>query len=73
MELVQANKQPFMAATGSMEARYCDQEFGLIKLTSRMKDGVPRKAYMDSKGSMEIQKGGGQTPKGDYNCALHAY
>ena len=45
-----------MVATSSMETRYCDQEFDPIKFTSRSKDGIPRKAYMDSKGSMEIQK-----------------
>ena len=54
MEVVLANKQPFVAATSSMEARYYYQEFGPIKFTSRRKDGVPRKAYMDSKRSMEI-------------------
>ena len=56
VEGVQADKKPFMAATSSMEANYYDQEFGSIKFTSRRKDGVPRKAYMKSKGSMEIQK-----------------
>ena len=45
-----------MVAIGSVEARYYDQELGPIKFTSRRKDGVLRKAYMDSKGSMEIQK-----------------
>ena len=56
MELVWADKHPFMAAIGSMEARYYNQKFGLIKFISRRKDGVPRKAYMDSKGFVEIQK-----------------
>ena len=45
-----------MAAIGTMEARYYDQESGSIKFTSRRKDGVPRKAYMGLKGSVEIQK-----------------
>ena len=45
-----------MEATDTVKAMYYDQEFDLIKFTSRRKDGVPRKAYMDSKGSMEIQK-----------------
>ena len=45
-----------MVVTGSMEARYYDQEFSLIKFTSRRKDKVLRKAYIDSNGSMEIQK-----------------
>ena len=56
MEVVRADKKPFMAATSSVEAWYYDQELGHIKFTSRRKDGVPGKAYMDSKGSMEIQK-----------------
>ena len=56
MELVWADKQPFIVATGSMEAKYYNQEFSLIKFTSKRKNGVPRKAYMDSKALMEIQK-----------------
>ena len=56
MEVVQAKKKPFMVATGYVEARYYDQEFSPIKFTSRRKDGFKRKVYMDSKGSMEIQK-----------------
>ena len=54
MEVVQVDKQPFLAATGSVEARYYDQEFGPIKFTSRRKYGIPRKVYMDSKGFVEI-------------------
>ena len=57
VEVVRADKQPFMATTNSIEAKYYDQEFGPIKFASRRKDGVPRKAYMDSKGFVEIQKG----------------
>ena len=56
MELVRADKKPFMVATGFVEAKYYDREFGPIKFTSRRKDGVLRKAYMDSKGYVEIQK-----------------
>ena len=56
MELVRADMHHFMEATGSMEVRYYDQEFSPIKFTSRRKDGVLRKAYMDSKGYVEIQK-----------------
>ena len=40
--------------TGFMKAKYYDQEFGLIKFISRRKDGIIRKAYIDSKGSLEI-------------------
>ena len=53
--MVRVDKQPFMAATGYVEARYYDQEFDPIKFTSRRKDGVLRK-HMDSKGFVEIQK-----------------
>ena len=56
MEVVGVDKQPFMVATGTVEARYYDQEFSLIKFTSSRKDRVLRKAYMDSKGFVEIQK-----------------
>ena len=56
MELVRADKQPLIAAIGSMEARYKYQKFGPINFTGRRKDGVPGKPYMDSKGFMEIQK-----------------
>ena len=56
MKVVHADKQPFMAATGSVEAMYYDQESSAIKLTSRRKDVIPRKAYMDSKGSVEMRK-----------------
>ena len=55
MEAMQADKQPFLAAIDSMEARYYDQEFGPIKFTRKRKYGIPRKAYMDSKGSVEIR------------------
>ena len=56
VELVRVDKQPFMAATSSMEARYYYQDFGPIKFMIRRKDGVLRKAYMDSKGYVEMQK-----------------
>ena len=54
VEMVWADKQPFMAA-GIVESRYYDQEFDPIKFTSRRKDVVERKAYMDSKGYVETQ------------------
>ena len=56
MEVVRVDKQHFMAATGSVEARYYDKKFGPIMFTSRRKDGIPRKSYMDSKGFVEIRK-----------------
>ena len=55
VEVVRVNKQPFMAATSSVDARYYDQEFGPIKFTSRRKYGILRNTYMDSKGSVEIR------------------
>ena len=54
MEVVQADRQSFKAATNFVETRYYDQEFDSIKFTSIRKDGVPRKVYMDSKGYVEI-------------------
>ena len=56
VEVVWADKQSFKATTDSVETKYYDQELGSIKFTSIRKDGVPRKVYMDSKGSVEIQK-----------------
>ena len=55
MELVWVDKKLFMVATGSVEAKYYDQEFGHIKFISRRKDGIPRKTYTDSKGFVEIR------------------
>ena len=47
---MQADKKSFMVAIGY------DQEFSPIKFISKRKDEIPRKAYMDSKGSVEIPK-----------------
>ena len=54
VEVVRVDKQTFMAAICFVEAKYYDQEFGLIKFTSKKKDGILRKAYKDSKGYVEI-------------------
>ena len=56
VEFVRVDKQSFMASTSFLEARYYDQKCSSIKFTSRRKDGVPRKAYMDLKSFVEIQK-----------------
>ena len=56
VEVVREDKQPFIATTGSMEARYYDEEFGSIKFTRRRKYRVLRKAYMDLKGFVKIQR-----------------
>ena len=42
MEVVRTDKQSFMVATGSVEAKYYDQEFDPIKFTSRRKDGISK-------------------------------
>ena len=70
MEVVRVDKQPFMVATSFVEAMYYDQEFGPFKLTSRRKDGIPRKNIHGLKGLCGNLKGGGQTPKGDFNHAV---
>ena len=56
VEVVRADKQPFMTVTSFVKARYYRKEFSSIKFTRRRKDGVPRKTYMDLKGFVEIQK-----------------
>ena len=66
VELVRADRQPIMEATDFVEARYYYQEFGPIKFTNRRKDGVLRKAYMDSKCFVEIKK------EANYNHLLQA-
>ena len=39
VEMVRADKQPFMAVIGFVESMYYDKEFGPIMSTSRRKDG----------------------------------
>ena len=56
MEVVRVDKQSFIAAISSMEAMYYDQEFDPIKFTSRRKDEILRKEYINSKGYVEIRK-----------------
>ena len=63
VEVVQVDKQPFMAATCFVEAMYYDQEFSPIMFTSRRKDRISRKEYMDSKGTVEILKEAGKLLK----------
>ena len=49
VEVIWANKQPFIADSDSMEASYYDQEFGLIKFTGKKNNGTPREMYMESR------------------------
>ena len=55
VELVWANKQPFIAPSDSVEASYYDQEFGLIKFKFKKKNGAPREIYMESRDTYGIQ------------------
>ena len=55
VELVRANKQPFIATSNSVEANYYDQEFGSIKFRGKKKNGTPREIYMESRDTGDIQ------------------
>ena len=48
IEVVWADKQPFIATSYSIEASYYDQDFGLIKFKGKNKDGAPRKLQIES-------------------------
>ena len=55
VEVVWANKQPFIATSNFVEASYYDQEFGPIKFKGKKKNGTPREIYMESKDTSNIQ------------------
>ena len=55
VEVVWADKQPFIATSNFVEASYYDQEFGSIKFKGKKKDGALREIYMDSQDTSEIQ------------------
>ena len=55
IEVVWADKQPFIATSDFVEASYYDQEFGLIKFKGKKKDEAPRKIYMELRNVGEIQ------------------
>ena len=55
VEVVWANKQPFIVTSSSVEVSYYDQEFGPIKFKGKKKNGTPRKIYMESKDTSDIQ------------------
>ena len=55
VEVVWANKQPFIATSDSVEASYYDQEFGPIKFKGRKKGGAPKEIYMESRDTIEIK------------------
>ena len=47
MQVVWADKQPFIATSDSIEASYYDQELSLIKFKGKNKDEAPRKINME--------------------------
>ena len=49
------DKQPFIATSDSIEASYYDQEFGSIIFKVKKNDRAPRKIYMESRDTDEIQ------------------
>ena len=55
VEVVWADKQPFIANSDFVEASYYDQVFGQIKFKGRKKDGASREIYMESRDTVEIK------------------
>ena len=55
VEVVWADKQPFIVSSDSMEASYYDQEFGLIKFKGKNKNEIPREIYMELRDIGDIQ------------------
>ena len=55
VEMVWANKQPFIATSNSVEANYYDQEFGPIKFKGKKNNETPREIYMESRDTGDIQ------------------
>ena len=55
VEVVWADKQPFIATLDSMEASYYDQEFGPIKFKGKKKNKTQREIYMESRDTGDIQ------------------
>ena len=55
VKVVWVGKQPFIATSNFVEASYHDQEFGLIKFKGKKKDEAPRKIYIESSDTSEIQ------------------
>ena len=55
VEVVWANKKPFIATSDSMEANYYDKEFGPIKFKRKKKNWPPREIYMELRDTGDIQ------------------
>ena len=55
VEMVWADKQPFIATSDSMEASYYDQEFGPIKFKSKKNNGALRELYVELRDTGDIK------------------
>ena len=55
LDVVWADKKPFIATSDFVEASYYDQNFGPIKFKGKKKDGTLRKIYMESRDADKIQ------------------
>ena len=55
VEVVWADKQPFIATSYYVETSYNDQEFGLIKFKGKKKNETLREIYMESRDTNDIQ------------------
>ena len=55
VEVVWADKQPFIATLDSVEASYYDQEFDPIKFRGKKKNKTPREVYMESRDTGDIE------------------
>ena len=54
VEVVWANKQPFIATSDSIEASYYDQEFSPIKFKGKKKNETLREIYMELRDTGDI-------------------
>ena len=54
VEVVWANKQPFITTSDLIEAGYYDKEFGSITFKGKKKDDAPMKIYMELRDADEI-------------------
>ena len=55
VEVVWADKQPFISTSNSIEANYYDQEFSPIKVKGKKNNGALREIYMESRDIGDIQ------------------
>ena len=60
VEVVWADKQPFIATLDYVESSYYEHEFGPIKFKDKKKDEAPREIYMESRDTGEIQDHAGK-------------